>query len=71
MERGQIKKLVADRGFGFIQAERGSDVFFHHSSVEGGVFDSLQIGQNVEYEVSSSGGDRGKGPRAERVRVVE
>lgn len=69
MERGQVKKLVADRGFGFIQAEHGADVFFHHSTVEGGLFDTLQIGQSVEYEVSA-GGDRGKGPRAERVRVV-
>lgn len=70
MQRGQIKKLVTDRGFGFIQPEEGADVFFHHASVEGGVFDDLQVGQSVEFE-TSSGGDSGKGPRAERVRLVE
>ena len=32
MPQGTIKKLVADRGFGFISGDRG-DVFFHHSSV--------------------------------------
>ena len=70
MPQGVIKKLVADRGFGFIGGER-SDVFFHHSSVEDGRFDDLQIGQAVEYEVDDGESDRrGKGPRASMVRPV-
>ncbi len=68
MPQGVIKKLVADRGFGFIGGEN-SDVFFHHSSVDDGRFDDLQIGQAVEYEVEGGESDgRGKGPRASMVR---
>jgi CspA family cold shock protein len=68
MPQGTIKKLVKDRGFGFISMGQGKgDVFFHVSSVQDGVFDSLQEGQAVEYEVVDDS-SRGKGPRAENVR---
>jgi cold shock protein len=66
MPQGTIKKLVADRGFGFIEGERG-DIFFHHSDVQDTAIEDLSIGQAVEYEV----GQGPKGPRAENVRVVE
>ncbi len=62
--QGTIKKLT-DKGFGFIQGERG-DIFFHHSSVEGGGYDNLREGQAVEY----SEGRGPKGPRAENVKVL-
>lgn len=64
MSEGTIKKLM-DKGFGFIEGERG-DIFFHHSAFEGD-FDSLQEGQRVEY----TEGRGPKGPRAEDVRVIE
>lgn len=66
MSQGTIKKLVQDRGFGFIQGEKG-ELFFHHSAVEGGSFDTLREGQSVTYEE----GRGPKGPRAEKVAVVE
>ena len=70
MPQGTIKKIVRDRGFGFITpSERGSDIFFHISSVDDGQFDTLDEGQKVEYQVDSNG-DRGKGPRAVGVRPV-
>jgi CspA family cold shock protein len=70
MAEGTIKKIVRDRGFGFISPrERGSDIFFHISSVEGGRFETLEEGQNVEFQVET-GGDRGKGPRAVAVRGI-
>src|SRR5205814_9004208 len=47
---GTIKKLVGDRGFGFIQTEDGSDIFFHRSHVEGDAFDNLREGQSVTHE---------------------
>ena len=67
MPQGVIKKLVMDKGFGFI-AEEGSnkDMFFHVSSVEEVTFEDLSEGQTVEYEV----GQGPKGPRAENVRPV-
>lgn len=69
MPQGTIKKIVKDRGFGFISTGPGKgDVFFHVSSVEEGVFDVLQEGQAVEYEIVEDGGRGGKGPRAGNVR---
>lgn len=52
MATGTIKTLMKDRGFGFIQVEGGSeDVFFHSSSLEPGAYDSLSMGQRVDFDV--------------------
>jgi CspA family cold shock protein len=67
MPQGTVKKLVSDRGFGFIQGERG-DLFFHHTAVLDATFDTLQEGQAVEYQVEQGTG--GKGPRATNVKLV-
>ncbi len=61
MPQGKIKRLVADRGFGFVEGDR-DDVFFHHSEVVEGSFDDLREGQTIEYEI----GRGPKGPRAKR-----
>ena len=66
MPSGKIKKLVQDKGFGFIQTDGGQDVFFHHSTVQDRGFDDLTEGQRVEYTVED-GGSSGKGPRAASV----
>ncbi len=50
MAEGTIKKLVGDRGFGFITQADGTEIFFHRSKVTGGSFDSLTEGQKVSYE---------------------
>ena len=65
MPQGVIKKLVSDKGFGFIAGDKG-ELFFHHSAVEGTGFEDLQEGQTVEF----SEGSGPKGPRAEAVRPV-
>jgi cold shock protein len=64
MPQGKVKKLVSERGFGFIEGERG-DLFFHHSEVQGISFEELREGQAVEYTV----GQGKKGPCATSVRV--
>ncbi len=69
MPIGKIKKLVTDKGFGFIQPENGQDVFFHHTTVEDRQFDDLTEGQKVEFSVDQSGG-RDKGPRATSVKPL-
>jgi CspA family cold shock protein len=67
MQRGTIKKIVADKGFGFIAgADRGKDLFFHVSAVQDANFETLYEGQNVEFE-SETGP---KGARAKSVRPV-
>ncbi len=55
MSQGTIKKLVSEKGFGFIEGERG-ELFFHHTSVEGVSFETLREGQAVEYS-------EGRGPK--------
>jgi CspA family cold shock protein len=65
MAEGTIKRLT-DRGFGFIETESGTDMFFHMSNVEGVTFEQLQEGNRVSFEI----GQGPKGPRAEQVRVI-
>ena len=65
--KGKIKKLIKERGFGFINAEDGKEVFFHRSALEGTDFDTLEEGNSVEFNL-----ERGpKGPRAVNVKMVE
>ncbi len=65
MQTGTIKKLVSDRGFGFIAAEDGKEYFFHRSGTEGD-FDRLVGGEQVTFEIEQSQ----KGPRANKVRLA-
>jgi CspA family cold shock protein len=67
MPQGIVKKLVADRGFGFIKGDRG-EIFFHHSVVADHGFEQLQEGQSVEYQVAKEPGP--KGPRASEVKPL-
>ncbi len=61
---GTIKKVVADRGFGFIAAEDGKEYFFHRSGLQASLdFDRLAGGERVSFEVEQSP----KGPRATQV----
>lgn len=67
MGNGTIKKLVSDRGFGFIQAEDGKEYFFHRNELESpSDFDRLVGGERVEFQVEQSP----KGPQAAKVRLV-
>ena len=61
---GTIKKIVADRGFGFITAEDGKDYFFHRGGLQAPLdFDRLVGGEQVAFEIEQSP----KGPRAIQV----
>jgi len=61
---GTIKRLVSDKGFGFVAAADGQEYFFHQSACDG-QFDRLREGQPVTFET----GQGPKGPRAENVRI--
>ena len=63
---GTIKRLVSEKGFGFILAEDGREYFFHQSACAQDGFSSLREGQAVTFEK----GQGPKGPRAESVRPV-
>ena len=66
MHRGKIKKLVRDRGFGFISDTDGREVFFHQSSLVETNFAALLEDQQVEFEVEKSD----KGPRAINIHIT-
>jgi CspA family cold shock protein len=57
MARGTVKWFNDNRGYGFISAEGSSDVFVHHSAIEGRGFRTLHEGDQVEFELRA--GDRG------------
>jgi CspA family cold shock protein len=61
---GTVKKVVADRGFGFITASDAKEYFFHRNSLDSTLdFDRLVGGEAVTFEIE----DSPKGPRANRV----
>ena len=64
--KGTIKRLVSDKGFGFVQAEDGTEYFFHQSACADVRFDELREGQALTFEK----GQGPKGPRAENVRLA-
>jgi len=64
---GSVKKVVADRGFGFITAEDEKEYFFNRSALDSSLdFDRLTGGERVEFDIEQSQ----KGPRAARVRAA-
>ena len=65
--KGTVKKLIRDRGFGFITAEDGTEIFFHRSDLVGLDFDTMEEGIGVEFDM----GTGPKGPRAMKVQVAE
>jgi CspA family cold shock protein len=69
MAKGVIKKLVMERGFGFIKPEEGGpDIFFHCTSLpQKSDFDGLSEGLTVEF---TKGDGKGGRPKAEGVTVA-
>ena len=63
---GKIKKIIRERGFGFITTEDGKEVFFHRSALQGIRFDTLKEGDKVKFDLERSH----KGPRAVDVSLV-
>ncbi len=68
MPKGTIKRLISDRGFGFIYTNEGKDLFFHRNELQAVVFSSLREGQQVEFEVGQGRNGR---PEAVKVRLVQ
>jgi cold shock protein len=64
---GNIKRVVFERGFGFIAADDGKEYFFHRSGLDSSMdFDRLDGGERVSFEIERSD----KGPRARSVRAA-
>ena len=63
MPTGTVKWFNNSKGYGFIARESGSDVFVHHTAIQGEGYRSLQEGQKVQFEVT-------KGPKGEQAANV-
>jgi len=62
--QGTIRKVIAERGFGFITGEDGKDYFFHRNEVQPPLdFDQLIGGERVSFAIEPNP----KGPRATQV----
>jgi len=66
MPQGTVKWFNAEKGYGFIEREGGSDLFVHFSAIEGTGYRSLEEGQAVEFETRPGR----KGEEAANVRPV-
>ncbi len=66
MPQGTVKWFNDQKGYGFITAEDGKDVFVHHSAIEGSGFKSLQEGDRVSFEIEQGA----KGPSAAKVKKL-
>jgi len=68
MSKGTIKRIITNRGYGFIQTGEKGDIFFHATDLLNGVsFDSLTEGQQVEFEIKPTS----RGLKAISIRLVE
>ncbi len=67
MNKGTVKWFNNQKGYGFITAEDGKDVFVHYSGLNMEGFKSLEEGATVEFEIA----DGAKGPQAVNVAVVK
>lgn len=63
MATGTVKWFNAEKGYGFIQREGGSDLFVHYTAINGSGYRSLEEGQAVEFEVT-------QGPKGDQAQNV-
>ena len=68
MAQGTVKWFNAEKGYGFIAVDGGSeDVFVHYSAIDSGGFRTLEEGQKVEFEITQGP----KGQQADSVHIVQ
>ena len=63
---GKVKWFNAEKGYGFITTEEGSDLFVHYSQIQKDGYKSLEEGEAVEFDVVEGN----KGPQASNVKAL-
>ncbi|MEG6523528.1 cold shock domain-containing protein [Desulfotomaculum sp. 1211_IL3151] len=61
--QGKVKWFNANKGYGFIESESGTDVFVHYSAIQSDGYRSLEEGEPVEFDIV----DGTRGPQASNV----
>jgi CspA family cold shock protein len=64
--RGKVKWFSNQKGYGFITAENGKDIFVHHSAILGEGYKTLNEGQEVEFDITTGP----KGQQASNVKKL-
>ncbi|MCI4397550.1 MAG: cold-shock protein [Acidobacteria bacterium] len=67
MATGTVKWFDEKKGYGFITADEGKDVFVHYSAILGSGFKKLAEGDKVQFEIKEGA----KGPQADQVQVLK
>jgi cold shock CspA family protein len=67
--KGQIIRLIRERGFGFLRSETGQEVFFHRTELRDTSFDALRGDEQVEYDMGTDA--RSGRERAVNLRVTQ
>lgn len=76
MATGTVKNVMPDKGFGFIAPDgaaggRGTDLFFHHSSVQDGRIEEYQAGDRVSFTQEPDSRDPSRYRAADVRRLAE
>lgn len=66
MANGTVKWFNESKGFGFITAEDGTDVFAHFTAIQGEGFKTLTEGDKVSFDIVQGE----KGPKAENIKKL-
>ncbi len=66
MAQGTVKWFSDQKGYGFIEEDGGSDIFVHHTEINGTGFKTLSEGDRVSFDV----GEGRKGPAAQNVSKI-
>ncbi|WP_313234708.1 cold-shock protein [Sporosarcina ureae] len=67
MHQGKVKWFSSDKGYGFIEADDGEEIFVHFTGITTDGFKTLAEGQTVSFEVIEGN----RGPQAANVSTLE